>query len=394
MKKVYKVWSDWIFPVTSPPIENGLIIYDDAGEILDIRQRNSSDTDARYLQGAIIPGLINTHCHLELSHMKDMIPMKTGLIQFINDVVTKRGSYTGNISEAIAEADREMYFNGIVAVGDISNTTDSFATKINSNIHYHSFIEYFDLLNPQYTATAVEQYSNVLEEARHNILPSSAVPHAPYSVTPELFSIIRNIEPAPHLSSIHNQETQDELDLFEDGSGGFEDFYARFGIDISSFNPDYHSSLLYALTKMNSDDKILLVHNTMSSEDDIKSANNINANLFWCTCPRANLYIEDKLPDYNLWMDNNCRITIGTDSLASNHSLDIFEEMKVIASAFPLISFDELLKWATINGAQFLGLDQTLGSISTGKKPGLNHIDFIPDGDSKNWQNGLLHRIK
>lgn len=108
MKKVYKVWSDWIFPVTSPPIENGLIIYDDAGEILDIRQRNSSDTDARYLQGAIIPGLINTHCHLELSHMKDMIPMKTGLIQFINDVVTKRGSYTGNISEAIAEADREM----------------------------------------------------------------------------------------------------------------------------------------------------------------------------------------------------------------------------------------------------------------------------------------------
>jgi len=88
-------------------------------------------------------------------------------------------------------------------------------------------------------------------------------------------------------------------------------------------------------------------------------------------CPNANLYINDQLPAIDLFIKHNCEIVLGTDSLASNHHLSILEEIKTIRERFPNIAADQLLQWATINGAKALQIDKLLGSFEPGKQPGV-----------------------
>ena len=124
--------------------------------------------------------------------------------------------------------------------------------------------------------------------------------------------------------------------------------------------------------------KLQLVHNTFTNQDDIFFATNYNQNLFWCFCVNANLYIENKVPNVNLFTQNNCTITLGTDSYASNWSLSIFDEIKTLHKHFPQIEWNDLLTYATLNGAKFLGVENKFGSIEKGKTPGLNliSVDF------------------
>jgi cytosine/adenosine deaminase-related metal-dependent hydrolase len=117
------------------------------------------------------------------------------------------------------------------------------------------------------------------------------------------------------------------------------------------------------------------VHNTVSEQQDIDFVQQYFNHAYWCLCPNANLYIEKQLPDIELFRRNNCRITIGTDSLASNHTLSILDEIKSIHQYFPQIPLTELLKWSTLNGAEFLGQEQKLGSFVKGKRPGVVLIE-------------------
>jgi cytosine/adenosine deaminase-related metal-dependent hydrolase len=123
------------------------------------------------------------------------------------------------------------------------------------------------------------------------------------------------------------------------------------------------------------DQKLLLVHNTVSEQEDIDFAKTYFNQLFWCFCPNANLYIEKRLPKIDLFRKNRCKITLGTDSLASNHQLSILEEIKTIQYHFPQIPLTELIGWGTINGAEFLGMEQKLGSFVKGKSPGVVLIE-------------------
>ena len=147
--------------------------------------------------------------------------------------------------------------------------------------------------------------------------------------------------------------------------------YEEKGADISKLKKMGKTSSQYGvLDYLSSDEKILFVHNTYSKQDDIDFIEKNLTRAYWCTCPRANWYIERKLPDYELWRKNNLKITLGTDSLASNHGLSILEEMKCIQESFPKIPTNELLIWACKNGAEFLDLPR-LGSLSPGFKPGV-----------------------
>ncbi|RYF81051.1 MAG: hypothetical protein EON98_12840, partial [Chitinophagaceae bacterium] len=96
---------------------------------------------------------------------------------------------------------------------------------------------------------------------------------------------------------------------------------------------------------------------------------------FFCLCVNANQYIEGVMPPVELFRKNGCRIVLGTDSLASNWSLSILDEMKTIRKHFPAIPLEEMLQWATINGANALGFDETLGSFENGKRPGVILLD-------------------
>ncbi len=388
-----KITADFIYPVSSEPIKNGVIILDDdTGKILAIEK--SKDHDASSLEkhaGIIVPGFVNTHCHLELSHMRGKVGTGTGLIPFISDVVKFRDFPEEEIMEAIRQADEEMYAGGIVAVGDISNKTDTATQKKNSALHYYTFVEMFDFLNDGLTDNEFEKYMSVFaDQAGTAGNKKSVVPHAPYTVSERLFQKINKVNKVGTTVSIHNQETSAENELFEKGTGDFIDFYTNFGMPLKNFVPPHKPSIYYAIEQMNPLCKTLFVHNTLTTTTDIEAAQAWSDNVYWATCPNANLYIENRLPNYQNFLDTNARMTIGTDSLTSNWQLSIFEEMKTIARFKSYVPFQTLLKWATINGAEALGYEQALGSLEVGKTPGLVLLEGV---NENNWASGVVRRV-
>ncbi|MGQ7853101.1 amidohydrolase family protein [Pedobacter sp. WC2501] len=370
--------ADLIFPVSTPPIKNGVVVVNSDGEIKEVLTREDTenlDLDIVKYKGAIVPGFINTHCHLELSHMLNQIPEQTGLVEFVQHIIKSRQGDIAEIKQAMYAADQEMFENGIVAVGDISNQISSKEVKEKSKIHYHTFIEAMGF-NPDRAIAIMDNVKRIKQDFKP--LTTSIVPHAPYSVSSELFKLIKEeAEKDNTFISVHNQETDNENAFFENKTGGFLDLYEFLGLDITFFEPTRKTSLQSWLPYINAQ-KTLLVHNTVSSKADIAFAKEHHNNLYWCLCPQANLYIENALPDVDLLMDENLKITLGTDSLASNHQLNILSEMLTLQKC-KQVTFEKLLSWATINGAEFLELDQQIGTIEVGKKPGLNLIQLSAD---------------
>jgi len=191
-------------------LKKGVIEIDNKGKIINIidTEGDIKESDSlEYYNGVIVPGFVNAHCHIELSHMKGMINNETvkGLPGFIDEIISKR-NFPDNLQEKIQKADREMQLNGIVAVGDISNTDDSFKIKTESDIYYHTFVETFSTSN----FTANEAFSIAkrnYENLKIKNLTGTIVPHASYSV-PDLLKkkIIDHNKEEVQIVSIHNQE--------------------------------------------------------------------------------------------------------------------------------------------------------------------------------------------
>src|SRR3954471_17032088 len=124
----------------SEMLQNRVLITDEKGIIESIVAPEDAGDDIQYIEGIISPGFINCHCHLELSHMRGLIPEKTGLIDFVFSVVTQRHFPEEEIREAIAVAESEMIKTGIVAVGDICNNLLTNEQKLKKNLHYYNFV--------------------------------------------------------------------------------------------------------------------------------------------------------------------------------------------------------------------------------------------------------------
>ncbi len=303
------------------------------------------------------------------------------MARFIIDLIDYRTSQqqapnlqTEIITDAIISAEAEMIRNGIVAVGDISNDASTFDIKSKSILRYYTFIECFGFY-PERAQSYFNASAALLKSALNKGLRSSITPHAPYSVSPELFHLIFSSATGKDtIFSYHNQESTAEDLLFKTGLGDFINVFSHFGLPLNPLIPAGKNSLQTVLPFFPSENKMLLVHNATSGKTDLEVALKKNPETYFCTCPNANLYIESTLPEYSFWKDFHDRICIGTDSLASNSSLSILEEIKTIRSSFPSITLAELIQWATLNGARFLGLEKDMGSIEYGKTPGINLI--------------------
>jgi aminodeoxyfutalosine deaminase len=380
--------ADYVFPVCADPIKNGIVTVDDSGKIISVTDDPSAipeQSPTEHLKGVICPGFINTHCHTELSHLKDKIVPHGGIISFIKSIQSLRGGTDADIIEAARKADQEMYNNGIVAVGDICNSNITIKLKAESKLYYHSFIEMFSF-TPSRADEVFEKALALMNEFKPQ--SASVTPHAPYSVSKELFRLIkRYCETGKNLISIHNQESDDENKFFRYRLGGFLELYEHFGIDITHFKSQARNSLQSIIPLLTNKQDILLVHNTCTNLKDIYFIKRFDRKIHFCFCPGANLYIENKLPKIELFIDQGFNITLGTDSLASNTKLCILNEMRLIQQKFPSISTQTLLKWGTINGATYLGIADEKGTIEPGKTPGLNLLtgldDFMITPDTK-----------
>ena len=384
-----------IFPISSEPIENGVIQLDEEGRIIALGTIDDFPTvDIQVLDGIILPGFVNAHCHLELSHMKSLCDTGTGLLTFIGTVVKLRDFQEEVIQEAIKKRDAEMYKNGIQAVGDICNKLDTAQLKSQSPIHYYSFVEMFDMMQQELTMPTIENYRAVFAgQSEDGMNEKSFVPHAPYSVSKKLMDFINKANPAEKCISIHNQETPAENSLFETGEGGFNAFYKNIGLNLDSFSPIGNTSIHYVLENMVPKKRNIFVHNTLSTEEDIRAAHNWSENCYWASCPNANLYIENRLPNYNAFLQTNAKVCLGTDSIMSNWQLCIWEELKTVHKYNSFIPLNTLMRWATLNGAEALGFEQDLGSLEIGKKPGLVHVNLKWQGDKTSLTDTFAERL-
>lgn len=353
--------------------EATVLILDEQNGLKELTSEDKLDhSKIEKLKGIITPGFVNAHCHLELSHLKDAIPKHTGLPGFAKQVVSLRHTLAKNgISEQMQQADAEMWDSGIVAVGDISNTNDSFEQKRNSRIYYHTFIEILGL-NPVNAQTILNKGQELEQNLFGFGLPGSLAPHAPYSSSKELIALIAEHNSKNKLPlSIHNQESEEEAKFMAGEPNGFEDLYRSLGLDLSWFTAPGMSSLEYyreALPELPS----LLVHNTFTSFHEIQDS--ARKPIFWCFCPSANSYIENKFPDFDAFSGNRNKICIGTDSLASNSNLDLIKEANLILEETKTFSIEDILRALTYNGAAALGISENFGQLKIGKNTGLNLI--------------------
>jgi aminodeoxyfutalosine deaminase len=354
-------------------VENHILITNEYGIIEDIIPEGKAMDGVEVFEGILSPGFINCHCHLELSHMKGLIPEKTGLVDFVFKVVTARNHSEEEIFSAIEKAEDEMLANGIVAVGDICNNSLTIPQKKKQRLSYYNFIEASGWL-PSTSQMRLERAKKLLGEFSMLNMPCSIVPHAPYSVSENLWEELQ-LYFSNKVISIHNQETAFEDEFFLQGTGDFLRMYEMMNIDNSHHAPTNKSSFQSYFDKLAKAKNAILVHNTFTKEKDIQymqlQTANYKLQTFFCLCANANKYIEDAFPPIALLVKNNCEIVLGTDSLASNRSLNILDEIRTILKTYPLIPLPEVLQWATINGAKALQMDEQLGSFEKGKKPGV-----------------------
>ena len=375
-----KFQADTIFTGTEALTSNQVLITDTHGKIIDIVDEQNAGDDIQKFKGTISPGFINCHCHLELSHLKNAIPEQTGIVDFILNVLQKRNASTEIIQQAIQDAENEMIENGIVAVGDICNTTDTLKQKQKNNLYYHNFIEVSGFVPEE----AHEKFDDGIKiyNSFHQNFPNqtSLVPHAPYSVSENLFKFIKK-QSVNQILSIHNQESEAENEFFTNKEGDFLRLYQQLGIDLSFFQPTKQNSLHFSLPYLTKAKKVLLVHDVCTSKNDLelikKYSLKSKTQFYLCCCVLANRYISNRKPDEFIFQNNLDSIVIGTDSLASNNTLNILSEIKSIKQAYPLVSEFQLLQYATYNGAVALNIEHQFGSLQKGKQPGVILIENL-----------------
>ncbi len=378
--------ADTIFTLAGPPIKNGVVVVEN-GKIEDVLSTSEIPDQSRIEKhaGVICPGFVNAHCHLELSHLFGTIDSGTGLKNFALQLMIQR-NLLGLESrvEAMKVADEKMWENGIVAVGDISNVMESFSVKQNSKIFYHTFIELL-ALDVARKEMVFGFGSAMIENLKSLGLSGSLCAHAPYSVSLGLMMDIKTWNDQHNTShTIHNQETREEDLFFQKKEGSFVELYQALGISIDHFKASGKSSVQTYLSSLFGKTNLLLVHNTFTREEDLLWLKNNYPEIWFCFCAKANQYIENELPPIHKISSQFKNNTIGTDSLASNNSLSILEEMKAIQHAEKDILLSDLITWGCLNGARFLGIENWAGSIEKGKMPGINLITEIKEGKLTN----------
>lgn len=341
-------------------VKNPVVEVDSDGVILSVESCSEVDrlSGTEFYAGVMFAGMTNLHCHLELSYLKGEITPKSGFAGFAAQLGQKRDKFTEEEQiAAAARADVELRNEGVVAVGDVANGGVVNNVKSQSPIHYHTFVEHFGL----------KRHSVEYLEPLLGVDNSSLTQHSTYSVTDKTFREIALRGEAP--LSIHFMETPDEKSLFS-GGGAYTEWYKAAGFECDFLH--YGSPARRIVESVPASRSVILVHNTAVTEEDIDIImNHFTAPVYWVLCPRSNDFISSLTPPVELMRSRGLNICLGSDSLASNYSLSMLEEMKMIKG----VPLNELLTWATA-GAVALGCSE-LGDVVVGKRPRLNILSGI-----------------
>lgn len=368
---------------TEQPVVNGFVELDDDGTVLRSGVCDPASEDV-FLDGALCPGFVNAHCHSELSYMKGLFRKGTGMAGFIDQINELRDTQSPAQKEAaLREAFDCLWEQGVVAMADISNCADSFELKSRHPMYTRSFLEVFGT-EPGDCEAVMESVRKLQQKAISYGLDAAPTPHACYTMSPELVSAASAEGLRSGFLSYHSEESDEEEQMIRSGSGPMWENRKAAGMSVPPVTG--RSSLEYFLDRLKAavpvpvQGNVLLVHECCLDAEGVAAAKAVLAHPYIAICPLSNIFIHNSLPPIPLMRESGIPICVGTDSLSSNDSLCIVDELYCIQKAFPEVSLGELLVWACSNGASFLGKGDVFGTMEAGKRPGLVFISAIKDG--------------
>lgn len=374
-----RVTAEFVYTLDAEPIKRGYVEYDDAdGTIVSVGQCADDEVVSA---GALVPGFVNAHCHIELSHLHTKFRKGTGMAGFI-DQINELRDWAGRETkmQLTKQWMDKMWEDGVSAMADISNDDSSFDVKKVHPIYTRTFLEVFGS-EPHMCDGVMAEVAQLQALADEAGIDAAPTPHSCYTMSPQLLSASAAKGLESGYLSYHSQESQEEEDLLISGSGAMYENRKRSGMSTPPVTGE--SSLKYFLDRLAAvkqapyDEHILLVHNVCLKQSDIDALKKVMNNPFFAICPLSNIFIHNALPPIELMRQNGLAIALGTDSLSSNDDLDMMKELICLHANFPQVPMQELLVWASLNGARFLGKEARLGSLTPGKRPGVVRVTEI-----------------
>ena len=377
-----RIAAKYLYPLNDPePLVNGFVEVGDDGTILRTGLCDDPSAEADFLDGAVVPGFVNAHCHLELSSLWKKFRKGTGMAGFIDQINALRESAPAE--KRLADIRRWMdilWQRGVSAMADISNCDESFAVKATSPMYTRTFLEVFGT-EPDDCADVIASVLALQRKAASFGLDAAPTPHACYTMSPQLLTAASAEGLRSGFLSYHSEETPEEEEMLKSGSGAMWENRKRAGMSVPPVTGT--SSLLYFIDRLRQarpapfDEHILLVHEVCLDQEGIDAVKAVMHHPYFALCPLSNLFIHGALPPVNLMRRNGLKLTVGTDSLSSNDDLAPVAELFCLQENFPDVPLGELLTWACRNGAEFLGKEDLYGTIEPGKRPGLVQIDNL-----------------
>lgn len=370
---------------SSVPMMDSFVEIDESegNKVIRIGKISKDDTFDEYFDGAIVPGFVNSHCHLELSYLKGKFSKGTGMAGFIDQINAMRD--TSSRKERMDDARKWldiMWERGISAMADISNCNESFGAKAVSPMYTRTFLEVFGT-EPQDCDRIIQSVKALQVEASEVGLDAAPTPHACYTMSTKLLEEVSALALQSGYLSYHSEESQEEEDMMMYGRGPMYDNRKRAGMTMppvtGTSSLEYFLERLKAVSQVPVDGHILLVHEVCMTECGVEAAKKTLAHPYIALCPCSNIFIHNTLPPVDMLRSCGISLTVGTDSLSSNDDLDMIRELYCLQENFVGIPLGQMIRWATYNGANFLGKSDMLGSISKGLTPGLVFIDHMSE---------------
>jgi cytosine/adenosine deaminase-related metal-dependent hydrolase len=355
-----------VFPVDRPPIENGVVTIDDHGWIVEVG-RSSSSGDVRDLGDvALLPGLVNCHTHLEFSQLKKPLGRPgMRLDRWIRLVISERGQ-RDNCAEAITAGLQEGGRDGVTTIGEIAAAGPE-AYPLGRQRVMQLFAEVIGFSR----ARANSAYAGLIQTFNRLTTISGVEvgisPHAPYTVSPELLAkLIAFSEERVLTVAMHLAESEEELELLDAGTGPFRELLEERSMWDEAAIPRGNRPIDY-LRMLSKAPRSLVIHGNYltESEHDFLASNSARMSLIYC--PRTHAYFRHPRYPLSELLTKQVHVALGTDSRASNPDLSLLAEMRYVARSFPGIDRQLVLRMATLSGAEALGWEDQVGSITPGK---------------------------
>ncbi len=392
-----KIAANYVFPVVGEPIRNGYVKFNENNEVVEVGQLDGECADTEFFNGILCPGFTNAHNHVELSHLVGVFEQATGMSGFINQINALRNTVDkeGRV-KALEFQMEKMYREGVSAMADISNCSESFPCKSKSPMYTRTFLELFGS-EPKDANDVLESGKSLAEVAKEYGIDAAITPHSCYTMSPQLLAMAAQEGLKSGYLSYHSQESDEEEELIKSGTGALAENYKGRGLSTPPVTGKpalvYFIDRLLSFSKSPVEGNILLVHNVAIDQESIDYAKKHLVSPYFAICPLSNIFIHRALPPLDIMRENGLKICLGTDSLSSNTVLSIASEIVCLQKNFPHIGLAEILEWACLNGAKMLGKDSVLGSFEVGKQPGAVLIENIDWDNFKLTESSVTRRI-